>query len=572
MGGVSWSVFNKLKEKSDNQQKEIDDLSRKNEELNIRYKERQEEIQRQEEKRNKEAQEELKRRTTAFEILDNNLKLKQEEEIALIEKEFEEYSSTWCEQEIKDFDFSKILKDYYPQLIKSEALDKIFIENIKNLLKEKIKQNEVNHLNIQIIGKTGVGKSTLVNSLLSKEVAIVSVGEPCTMETKCYQNEEKYPFLRIYDTRGVEISQNFNIDALFESTFKDIIEKCEKNEPDDLIHCLFYCFTGSRFEKNEAEILIKLRKAYEGNKLPIIIVYTQYKGNEKNKKLLIKAINDILYEKIDEQLSDVRKGISFIPILAEGEEIYGQMIPPTGLDLLMKNCLEKAEYSCHYACNSAIKLSAEKKLKKDFEKIKNEILKGRERILETLFEKKGLEEKIFEDIIEKIFMPFTLNNIRQHVNHETFVIIKEINKKIIEIILEKEEKKFRNYFEEKVKNIAKELSDSQTKVGKTYSNISFGDHLKDSDEFEYKINGIVKSKFNQKSKIYAIRNTAKILSITITDVFMECFINDYLKVFESDEIKKFLESITSNCFSKELKEKVEGLIADLKQNMGKVTN
>ena len=146
MGGVSWSVFNKLKEKSDNQQKEIDDLSRKNEELNIRYKERQEEIQRQEEKRNKEAQEELKRRTTAFEILDNNLKLKQEEEIALIEKEFEEYSSTWCEQEIKDFDFSKILKDYYPQLIKSEALDKIFIENIKNLLKEKIKQNEVNHL------------------------------------------------------------------------------------------------------------------------------------------------------------------------------------------------------------------------------------------------------------------------------------------------------------------------------------------------------------------------------------------------------------------------------------------
>ena len=32
------------------------------------------------------------------------------------------------------------------------------------------------------------------------------------METTCYQNEEKYPFLRIYDTSGIEISQNFNIE------------------------------------------------------------------------------------------------------------------------------------------------------------------------------------------------------------------------------------------------------------------------------------------------------------------------------------------------------------------------
>ena len=96
------------------------------------------------------------------------------------------------------------------------------------MFKDFTKKNEINHLNIQIIGKTGVGKSTLVNSLLSKEVAEVNIGKPCTMETTCYQNEEKYPFLRIYDTRGIEISQNFNIEALFNSTLKDIIEKLKQ--------------------------------------------------------------------------------------------------------------------------------------------------------------------------------------------------------------------------------------------------------------------------------------------------------------------------------------------------------
>ena len=46
MGGVSLDVHNRLKLKYENQQREIDDLAKKNKELNIRYKERQEEIRR----------------------------------------------------------------------------------------------------------------------------------------------------------------------------------------------------------------------------------------------------------------------------------------------------------------------------------------------------------------------------------------------------------------------------------------------------------------------------------------------------------------------------------------------
>ena len=310
MGGVSWNEHNKLKEKSDNQQREINDLEKRNEELNKRFMERQAEVQRQEELRRKQEEELNARRNSAFNDLETSINSIQEEEFKKIEQEFANLGNYWCEEEIKGYDFSPLLKKCYCQLIISEELQKNFSDNIKNLLKELTTQNEINHLNIQIIGKTGVGKSTLVNAILFENLAEVKKGEPCTMETKCYKNE-KYPFIRIYDTRGIEISKNFNIDTLFDSTFKEIKEKCEKNEPNDLIHCLFYCFTGTRFEQDEGEILVKLRKTYEGNKLPIILVYTQSLEDEddddKENKVFIEDINHILEDKCEENISDSKK-------------------------------------------------------------------------------------------------------------------------------------------------------------------------------------------------------------------------------------------------------------------------
>ena len=100
----------------------------------------------------------------------------------------------------------------------------------------------------------------------------------------------------------------------------------------------------------------------------------------------------------------------------------------------MKNCLLKAEYSCKFACNSAIKFSTEKEKRQKFEEIKNGILKERERILENLHENTILKEKIFEDIIEEIFKLLASNKNINFLKKETIDIIKETNKKIIDII------------------------------------------------------------------------------------------------------------------------------------------
>ena len=96
--------------------------------------------------------------------------------------------------------------------------------------------------------------------------------------------------------------------------------------------------------------------------------------------------------------------------------------------------------------------------------------------------------------------------------------------------------------------------------------------MKESSEFEYKIFEFLKSKFKNNSMKYAIQNAAKILIKNIIDVFVDCFVEDYLKEIKSNEAKMYLDSISNNCFSKDFKEKINGLINDLKPNKNENAN
>ena len=550
------------------QKKEIEELNRQKEELKKRYEERQNELKIQQELKEKEEREFQNRRTMAIQDMNSSLQKKQEEELALIEQEMQKLSQKWCEEEIKEIDLEKLIKDCYQKLIIGENLNDSIKENVKELIKILIQQNEIKHLNLQIIGKTGVGKSTLVNAIFGEKVAQVKKGEPCTMETKCYESK-KYNFIRIYDTRGIEISKNFDIEKVFNETLKDIKEKCEKNEPDNLIHCLLYCFTGTRFEREEGEILVKLRQTYEGKKLPIIMVLTQdiedeEEDEEDGFKQLYDSINKIIEEKCGESLSDNVSHITLIKILAKEKKISKKVtIPPKGLDVLIEKCFEKGEYSSKFASFSAVKFSAEKKIKEDFLKIKKEIFTERDRFLDVFFQK-NTEDKIFEDIIEKVFITFSLLKHRELVTKPSFDIIKNVNMNIIKLILDKEYKIFNDFIEEKANHMATALMDEQSLIGKKYE-FGFGDAIKDSSEFSYKMSKLLKSKFKEISKVNAIKNAAKILSLTIIDIFMNCFVESYLREIKNDDNQTFLENSIKGCFPTELKSQIDGLIDDLKK-------
>ena len=81
-------------------------------------------------------------------------------------------------------------------------VDKIAQEAV-NVIAEKIKN--LNTLNIIVAGKTGVGKSTLINSVFKEKLADTGMGKPVTTHMRKI-NKKGIP-LSIYDTRGFELGK-----------------------------------------------------------------------------------------------------------------------------------------------------------------------------------------------------------------------------------------------------------------------------------------------------------------------------------------------------------------------------
>ena len=94
---------------------------------------------------------------------------------------------------------------------------------IEKIIKEFI--NETNHINIILLGKTGVGKSTLINALLGKDEAQTGGPFPVTNKNSYYMTEH----LRFWDTQGIELSKESNYEKVLENA-KNIINDSEKNQ------------------------------------------------------------------------------------------------------------------------------------------------------------------------------------------------------------------------------------------------------------------------------------------------------------------------------------------------------
>ena len=146
------------------------------------------------------------------------------------------------------------------QILTNENAIKIVDTKIKEE-KSQLKQNEaflkIDYLTIMILGVTGVGKSTLVNSLLKlkkPEAELVGYGDIKTTETKIF-NSKKVPFLHLVDTRGIELDQKYSVKSIGINADEFINGQLEKKNINGIVHCIWYCVESDRFQENENELV-----------------------------------------------------------------------------------------------------------------------------------------------------------------------------------------------------------------------------------------------------------------------------------------------------------------------------
>lgn len=131
--------------------------------------------------------------------------------------------------------------------------------------------------NIIVMGKTGAGKSTIINALLGEEVAEVGIGQAVTKVNKTYNkkmstNDMKIIELSLYDTVGLEIDSDITKKTLsdIKKHMKFMNDKCVVKD----VSAVWFCINNkcNRFEKYELELLERLSV---DSCIPFIIVITQ---------------------------------------------------------------------------------------------------------------------------------------------------------------------------------------------------------------------------------------------------------------------------------------------------------
>ena len=217
-------------------------------------------------------------------------------------------------------------------------------------INEKIKN--LNTLNIIVVGKSGVGKSTLINSLFRGNFAETGLGRPVTSEIRRLEKKD-YP-LAIYDTPGFELS------AGQQSKVKDeVIEIIRRGfaskDVNNAIHCIWYCINvGSNrtFDESEVQWLREFTAENKTTQVPVIVVLTQAVPKKKaaDMKLLVEKENlDI---------------VKVIPLLAQDMEFDDEYIARVyGLDRLIDVMTEVLPVELQNTLQNVQKASLEAKKK-----------------------------------------------------------------------------------------------------------------------------------------------------------------------------------------------------------------
>ncbi|KPL74141.1 GTP-binding protein [Ornatilinea apprima] len=222
----------------------------------------------------------------------------------------------------------------------SVKLENDFAELLKQKLEEAL--NQRGKVNIVVAGKTGVGKSTLVNAVFQGNLAETGDGRPVTKTTREI-NKEGIP-LSIFDTRGLEVSEYHNTVHDLEKLIQD---KKKSKDPNQHIHIAWVCVMEGSRRVEDAEIkLVEMLDKY----IPVVGVIT-------------KSMSDSGFRHTVQELLPQTRNV--VRVLAK-ETVFdgGYTIPAMGLDNLVELTMTLVPETQRDALAAAQKVSLNHKLQR----------------------------------------------------------------------------------------------------------------------------------------------------------------------------------------------------------------
>lgn len=197
--------------------------------------------------------------------------------------------------------------------------------NIQELIEKAMEER--GHVNILIAGRSGVGKSTLINAIFEGELAKVGQGKPVTQNTEEITAEGS-PFT-IFDTRGLEMAGY--VETL-DQLKKFVSERKRQTDANKHIHIAWLCIQEENRRVEDAEIQLHEMLA---DYVPLITVITKARSDNGFKadveKLLPRASTTVRvrsipeFIEVDDELQEIKpKGL---PELANAT---AELIPEAG--------------------------------------------------------------------------------------------------------------------------------------------------------------------------------------------------------------------------------------------------
>ena len=207
----------------------------------------------------------------------------------------------------------------------------------------------IGRFNLAIFGKTGVGKSTLINAIFGEEVARTGIGEPVTRGSHLYL--DKVGSLGLIDTQGLEVGKD---DKQIIKELDAAVRESRRLPQSEQIHVAWYCVRGMdrRFEETEADFIRRLSELG----LPVLLVMTQVPQREG--RVHPEAIQ--LAEQIMVKQLPIAGGRPYMTY-AKPDEFTGQ--PAYGLREVLDATFQVAPEGVHGALIAAQEIDSDRKAK-----------------------------------------------------------------------------------------------------------------------------------------------------------------------------------------------------------------